>query len=84
MLIDIIKSLNKEEKRFFKIFSKRTLDNQERKDLILFDEISKSGELINEKELFKKLNLDKKNNFYQLKNRLYKEINKSMLIQHHQ
>lgn len=82
MLIDIIKSLNKEEKRFFKIFSKRTLDNQERKDLILFDEISKSGELINEKELFKKLNLDKKNNFYQLKNRLYKEINKSMLIQH--
>lgn len=56
MLIDIIKSLNKEEKRFFKIFSKRTLDNQERKDLILFDEISKNGELINEKELFKKLN----------------------------
>jgi hypothetical protein len=56
MLIDIIKSLNKEEKRFFKIFSKRTLDNQERKDLILFDEISKNRELINEKELFKKLN----------------------------
>ena len=56
MLIDINKSLNKEEKRFFKIFSKRTLDNQERKDLILFDEISKNGELINEKELFKKLN----------------------------
>tara|TARA_B110000444_G_scaffold237515_1_gene250334 strand:+ start:190 stop:1629 length:1440 start_codon:yes stop_codon:yes gene_type:complete len=82
MLTDIIKSLNKEEKRFFKIFSKRTLDNKERKDLILFDEISKNGELINEKELFKKLNLDKKNNFYQLKNRLYKEINKSMLVQH--
>ena len=82
MLNDIISSLNKEEKRFFKIFSKRILKNDNRKDLLLFDHLNKKSERVNEEDLLKELKLNKKNSFYQLKNRLYKEINKSMLLQY--
>ena len=82
MLNDIISSLNKEEKRFFKIFSKRILKKNNRKDLLLFDHLNRKNKEIDEEYLLKELQLNKKNSFYQLKNRLYKEINKSMLLQY--
>ena len=81
MINEIISSLNKEEKRFFKIFTKRTLKSENRKDIILFDYLN-SKKIIDDSELLKKLNLKNKNSLYQLKNRLFKDLNKSMLLQH--
>jgi len=81
MINEIISSLNKEEKRFFKIFTNRTLKNDNRKDIILFDYLN-TKKIIDDSELLKKLNLKNKNSLYQLKNRLYKDLNKSMLLQH--
>ena len=81
MINEIISSLNKEEKRFFKIFTNRTLKSDNRKDIILFDYLN-TKKIIDDSELLKKLNLKNKNSLYQLKNRLYKDLNKSMLLQH--
>ena len=81
MIHEIISSLNKEEKRFFKIFTNRTLKSDNRKDIILFDYLN-TKKIIDDSELLKKLNLKNKNSLYQLKNRLFKDLNKSMLLQH--
>ena len=74
MINEIISSLNKEEKRFFKIYSNRTLNNNNnnnnRKDIILFDYLN-TKKNIDDNELLKKLNLSNKNSLYQLKNRLF-------------
>ena len=81
MINEIISSLKKEEKRFFKIFTNRTLKSDNRKDIILFDYLN-TKKIIDDSELLKKLNLKNKNSLYQLKNRLFKDLNKSMLLQH--
>ena len=81
MINEIISSLNKEEKRFFKILTNRTLKSDNRKDIILFDYLN-TKKIIDDSELLKKLNLKNKNSLYQLKNRLFKDLNKSMLLQH--
>lgn len=81
MINEIISSLNKEEKRFFKIFTNRTLKSDNRKDIILFDYLN-TKKIIDDSELLKKLNLKNNNSLYQLKNRLFKDLNKSMLLQH--
>ena len=84
ILNKIIQSLNKEEVRFFKLYSNRILSNETRKDLLLFDFIRKNGEDYNEKKIFKKLyNKNSKNPFYRLKNRVAEDLNKSLTIQHY-
>ena len=82
IVFEIINSLNKEESRFYKLFAGRTNSGEERKDLLLFDFIKQNGEEYREDEISEELYKDNKNSFYQLKNRLYKDLNKSMTLQH--
>ena len=82
ILFEIINSLNKEERRFYKLFAGRTNSTDFRKDLILFDFIKQNKEEYDEQIIAEELYQDNKNNFYQLKNRLYKDLNKSMMLQH--
>ena len=82
ILQKIIATLNKEESRFYKLFASRTNSNRERKDVLLFNYIKRHNESYDESYISKKLYKDNKNAFYQLKNRLFKDLNKSMLLQH--
>ena len=80
VLNSIIQSLSKQEIRFFKLFIKRT-DNKKRKDVDLFDFIKKKGGDLKIKDALKKLETNT-NNYHQIKNRLYHELNNSMVWQH--
>ena len=76
----IVQSLSKEEIRFFKLFVKRT-DNKNRKDVDLFDLMRRKNGDYTTKDALKKLETNP-NNYYQVKNRLYHELNNSMVWQH--
>ena len=76
----IVQSLSKEEVRFFKLFLKRT-DNKNRKDVDLFDYMKRKKGDFTTKDILKKLETNP-NNYYQIKNRLYHELNNSMVWQH--
>ena len=76
----IVQSLSKEEVRFFKLFLNRT-DNKNRKDVDLFDYMKKKKGDFTTKDVLKKLETNP-NNYYQIKNRLYHELNNSMVWQH--
>ena len=76
----IVQSLSKEEVRFFKLFLKRT-DNKNRKDVDLFDYMKKKKGDSTTKDVLKKLETNP-NNYYQIKNRLYHELNNSMVWQY--
>ena len=83
ILQKIIATLNKEESRFYKLFASRTNSLKERKDVLLFDYIKqKNNDTYDELYISNKLYKDNKNAFYQLKNRLFKDLNKSMMLQH--
>ncbi|MAR39824.1 MAG: hypothetical protein CMD22_03950 [Flavobacteriales bacterium] len=82
ILLKTIESLNKEEIRYYKIFSNRTHNEKNRKDAILFESIKNNLNDYNEKEIAAKMYGNKKNNFYQLKNNLLHGINKSIVSQH--
>ena len=81
ILDTIIQSLSKEEIRFYKLFVRRTNQAKERKDLKLFDIIKKNIYQDYSKKAIKSLNVTS-NNFHQLKNRIYKDLNNSMVWQH--
>ena len=76
----IIDSLSKEEVRFFKLFLNRTV-RKNRKDLDLFDYMKRKKGDFTTKDILKKLETNP-NNYYQIKNRLYHELNNSMVWQH--
>jgi hypothetical protein len=80
VLNSIIQSLSKQEIRFFKLFIKRT-DYKKRKDVDLFDFMKKKGGDLKIKDALKKLETNT-NNYHQIKNRLYHELNNSMVWQH--
>jgi len=82
ILLKTIKSLNKEETRYYKIFSSRTHNDPNRKDTTLFEAIKNNKKDYDEKKIAKEMYGDKKNNFYQLKNNLLNAINKSIIAQH--
>ena len=82
ILLKTIESLNKEEIRYYKIFSNRTHNESSRKDIALFKAIKDGTKDYDENEIAKKMYGDKKNNFYQLKNNLLQAINKSIVSQH--
>ena len=82
ILFEIINSLNKEESRFYKLYAGRTNSVDTRKDILLFDFIKQNREEYDEQIISEKLYKNNKNSFYQLKNRLYKDLNKSMMLQH--
>ncbi len=75
-----IQSLTKEEIRAYKLFALRSNDNEERKDILLFDLYKKSKNIDDEK-FFKKLyEGSDKNAYYRLKNRLQEDIGTSLLL----
>ena len=76
----LVAALSKEEVRFFKLFLKRT-DNKNRKDVDLFDLMRKRKGDFTTKEILSKLEVNS-NNYYQIKNRLYHELNNSVVWQH--
>ena len=76
----IVATLSKEEVRFFKLFLKRT-NNKNRKDVDLFDLMRKKNSDFTTKEALDKLEVNP-NNYYQIKNRLYHELNNSVVWQH--
>ena len=76
----IIDSLSKEEVRFFKLFLNRTV-RKNRKDLDLFDYMRKQKGNYSTKDLLKKLKTNA-GNYYTIKNRLYHELNNSMVWQY--
>ena len=83
ILEEIIKGMNKEQVRYYKLFAARTNKDGERKDIILFDQIRKNGDGDYEKKVLNKLyNEQDKNSFYRLKNRLLQDLLKSLSVQH--
>ncbi len=78
----IIRSMNKEEVRFFKLYE-AGMTSRDRKDLQLFDYIRSNGKEYDEEIIFKKLYpAQNKNPFYRLKNRLLGDISRSLHLQH--
>ena len=78
MLINLIKSLEKEEVRSIKLFLNRTNSSKSRKDVLLFDYLRRTSEP-DEDKISKKLYGTGKNAYYRLKNRLLEDINKTLL-----
>jgi len=79
--MDIVKSLNKEESRNFKLFLKRSNINVETAPVNLLFDSYKSGNFKSDNEIYDNLFNDiKKNAFYRLKNRMIEDIYKSLLI----
>lgn len=81
-LHQIISTLSKEEKRFFKIYLHRFENTSgESKAETLFDLVNKQT-ITNDDHLAQILYPDNKNAYYRLKNRLIEELEKSLLLQH--
>lgn len=79
----MVLGLNKEEIRFFKIYSSRIATTEPRKDLELFDAIRKDPDKFEEESVCLKLYPDgNKNAYYRLKNRLKTDLSKCLMVQH--
>lgn len=79
----VVESMNKEQVRYFKLFLAKSHDREGRLDVRLFDYMRKSGDKYDEMKIVKQLYSDKdKNSFYRLRNRLLRDVNKSLMIQH--
>jgi hypothetical protein len=83
ILNSLVNVMSKEEVRNFKLWINSTNASNERKDVMLFDYIRKSGDAYNESYIFKKLysNQDK-NSFYRLKNRLQEDLGYNLSLLH--
>ncbi|WP_276502429.1 hypothetical protein [Terrimonas pollutisoli] len=79
ILFQLIKSLEKAEKRHFKLYITRSSANEDLKIVRLFDAIDKSDSY-DEKSLLKKLPGTEKRQLYNLKTHLYKEILASLRL----
>jgi hypothetical protein len=78
-LFQLIRSLQKAEKRNFKLYIKRSSSNQDLKIIRLFDALDKLQEY-DEKQLLKKLPGTKKPQLSNLKAHLYKEVMASLRL----
>jgi len=79
ILFQLIKSLEKSEKRHFKLYIKRSSSRQDLKIIQLFDAIDKGNDY-NEKLLIKKLPTIEKPQLANLKSHLYKELLASLRL----
>lgn len=79
ILFQLIKSLEKAEKRHFKLYIKRSSANEDLKIVRLFDAIDKS-DTYDEKILLKKLPGTEKRQLYNLKTHLYRQILASLRL----
>ena len=81
VLKNIINNLSKDEIRYYKLHTKLSHSKIQKKQIKLFD-------LIREKKIYSQenacelLSKNKRNNFYQLRNKVLKGINKSLNLQH--
>lgn len=79
----IITLLNKEELRNFKLHATRSHDHEDRKDIRYFDYVRRAGDKFNERKIIKELyGSGRKNTYHRLRNRLFTEINKSLVTLH--
>ena len=84
-LNQIINCLTKDEIRFYKLFVNRTNSTSKgiRKDVELFDFLRKNkSDKYSTKDILIKLKISNSNNYYQLKNRIYNDLNNSLTWQH--
>lgn len=84
-LNQIINCLTKDEIRFYKLFVNRTNSTSKgiRKDVELFDLLRKNkSDKYSTKDILIKLKISNSNNYYQLKNRIYNDLNNSLTWQH--
>ena len=79
ILFQLIKSLEKAEKRHFKLYIKRSSANEELKIIKLFDAVDKM-DTYDEKLLLKKLPGTEKKQLYNLKTHLYRQILASLRL----
>ena len=79
ILFQLIKSLEKAEKRHFKLYIKRSSAKEDLKIIQLFDAVDKLQEY-DEKAILKKLPNTEKRQLYNLKTHLYKEILASLRL----
>jgi len=83
ILNQIIANMNKEQVRGYKLFVNRTNEKEDRKDILYFDYVRKSGEAYDEKKIHERLySGSDKNTFYRLKNRVLSDVSKSLMVQH--
>lgn len=84
ILNSVIALLEKEEVRNYKLFANRSHSSEDRKDINLFEYIRRSGERFNEYKILKKLygGGSGKNAYHRLRNRVLKDINKSLVSLH--
>src|ERR1022692_366157 len=78
-LFQLIHSLEKSEKRHFKLYIKRSSAKENLKIVQLFDALDKMGEY-DEKQLLKKLSGTEKPQLYNLKTHLYKQLLASLRL----
>ena len=79
----VVESMNKEQVRYFKLFQAKSHDREGRMDIQLFDYMRKSGDKYDEDKIQKLLySGGDKNSFYRLRNRLLRDLSKSLMIQH--
>lgn len=79
ILFQLIKSLEKAEKRHFKLYIKRSSANEDLKIIRLFDALDRQ-EIYDEKSLLKKLPGTEKRQLYNLKTHLYRQILASLRL----
>jgi len=79
ILFQLIQSLEKAEKRHFKLYIKRSSSREDLKIIQLFDAIDKSKDYV-EKQVIKKLPYIEKPQFANLKAHLYKELLASLRL----
>jgi tetratricopeptide (TPR) repeat protein len=83
ILNQIVLNLNKEDLRFYKLFSTRHDMGMDRKDLVLLDYIRDSGEQYDDDYIFSKIYGKRdKNALYSLKNRLAHDVSRSLTVQY--
>ena len=79
LLFNLIKSLDKSEKRLFKVYVNRLSSNEDGLFLQLFAMMDKA-EVLDDERLQKKLKLTSKNQYSNLKRHLYSQIVKSLRL----
>lgn len=82
VLFELIRSLNKQECRHFKLLANRTNQSCERKDILLFDYYRNTKNCLKDNKIAKKLYNNNRNAFYRLKGRLLTNLKTSLAIQY--
>jgi hypothetical protein len=84
LLTEMILQMDKHAARQFKVYAGRASEDEDRKDLFLFDYIRHAGADFDDEKAVAKLYASKdKNAYYRLKNRLAADISRSVFLHQH-